>query len=98
MSSLCIGSFIYSKYDFKIRGIIKKKQLVNSDNDNKIEKYTIINKNKNYNYNNEYILYGNQITDDPCKIIDLLLLQVNELQNNYIELKRHNNKFNFPNK
>ena len=86
MTEFKIGLFVYSKYDFTIRGIIS-----NIDKNNEQIKYTIINKNKNKNFNREYVYLYNQITIDPCEIIDMLAEQFNEIKNNYIDIKRQLN-------
>lgn len=85
---LKLGAFVYSKYDFKIRGFITDIEYVGNNTKNIY--YKIHNKkfDKMYRINNKHV------TIDPCEIIDELVLQISELRENYIDLKRYQNKMN----
>jgi hypothetical protein len=74
------GQMVYSKYDFNIRGIILDITPVN----NIVVNIYSISNDKN---NKIYKCNENQITSDPCEIIDILYEQVEELKSNYYDLK-----------
>jgi hypothetical protein len=81
------GQMVYSKYDFKIRGnIIDIVQNIIANNI--IENIYSIMDNKTYKI---YKCRENHITLDPCEIIDILYEQVEELKNNYYNLKKRSN-------
>lgn len=78
---------VYSKYDFKIRGNIidiEQNVIVN----NIVENIYSIKDNKT---GMVYKCRENQLSSDPCEIIDILYEQVEELKSNYYDLKKHSN-------
>ena len=78
-----IGTYVYSKFNYKIRGtIIKIKKEDNKDIMYVIENGSLINK-----------LSENQLITNPNEIIDNLLDELSDLRNNYYDLKKSvNNK------
>ena len=78
-----IGTYVYSKFNYKIRGtIIKIKK-----EDNKDIMYVI----ENGSLHNT--LSENQLITNPNEIIDNLLDELSDLRNNYYDLKKSvNNK------
>ena len=81
------GQMVYSKYDFKIRGNIidiTQNAIVNTI----VENIYYIKDNK---IGNIYKCSENQLSSNPCEIIDILYEQVEELKSNYYDLKKHSN-------
>lgn len=84
--NLKLSQMVFSKFDFRIKGIIIN--ISDEFNDDIETEYKI----KNIKDNKIYKFNKFQLTDDPCEIIDLLCEQVDELRNNYYDLKLHSMK------